>query len=79
MASDYLYIQPTFWRGAARVGDLWGTLDQYNTSATAIEADYRAIYSDWMAVGRDMASAIRTCQREGLDQERTGVLSDGDG
>lgn len=54
-----LFIQPSFWRGTARVMDLFGTLTRYNTYPTAQEADRRAMKRDWEVVGQDLKNAIK--------------------
>jgi hypothetical protein len=56
--SDFLFAQPSFASGAARVLDLWGQFDDYNRSETTLEADARAIASDWLMVGQDLSDAI---------------------
>lgn len=53
-----LFVQPSFWRGSARVMDLFGTLTKYNTTSTAQEADTRATQKDWEVVGQDLKDAI---------------------
>jgi len=57
--SDFLFATPSFIYGAARVLDLFGVYDAYNSSSTACEADYRAIWSDWSMVGQDIYSAMK--------------------
>ncbi len=49
---------PSFVRGVGRILDFTQTLDRYNSSATAEEADFNAIKSDWEAVGGDIRFAI---------------------
>ena len=56
--SDYLFAQPTFISGLARLLDLSGTYDRYNISPTDREADYKALLSDWYAVGQDIADSM---------------------
>ena len=56
--SDFLFAQPSFASGAARVFDLFGQFDEYNRSETPEEADAKAIASDWMVVGQDICEAI---------------------
>lgn len=53
-----LFVQPSFWRGTARVMDLFGTLTRYNTAPTAHDADTRATKKDWEVVGQDLKDAI---------------------
>ncbi len=57
--THYLYAIPDFWGGAAHALDLGSTLTVYNESLTEAEADYYAVKADWMAVGKDMQSAIK--------------------
>jgi hypothetical protein len=56
--SDFLFAQPSLASGAARVLDLWGQFDDYNQSETTLEADARAIATDWLIVGQDLSDAI---------------------
>lgn len=56
--SDFLFAQPSFGSGFARTLDLFGQFDQYNISATPIEADTKAIAADWFVVGQDIADAV---------------------
>jgi hypothetical protein len=57
--SDFLFAQPSFASGAARTLDLWGHFDDYNQSDSAVEADARAIASDWFVVGQDLYDALQ--------------------
>jgi len=45
--------------GAARVLDMCGVFDQYNTSQSEEEADSKALFWDWAMVGEDLRNAIR--------------------
>lgn len=56
--TDFLFAQPSFTAGAARVFDLWGAFDAYNISETPAEADARALASDWLITGQDLADAM---------------------
>ena len=62
--SDFLFAQPSFASGAARVLDLFGQFDEYNRSETPEEADAKAIASDWIVVGQDLADAIEQSESE---------------
>jgi len=55
-SSDYLFARPSFLSGAARVIDLGGTFDAYNTSE---DPDRLAMECDWSMVGKDIEEAIR--------------------
>lgn len=59
-----LFARPSFLEGVARVIDIGATLNVYNQDSTGNEADAKAIYSDWFAVGDDLRSAIRKHQEE---------------
>ena len=56
--SDFLFARPSFIEGMARLLDLGATLQEYNRSITPIEADARALYNDFRAVGEDMKRAM---------------------
>lgn len=56
--SDFLFAEPSFSSGVARIFDLFGQFDQYNISKTPAEADNKAIHADWRVVGQDMADAV---------------------
>jgi len=56
--SDFLFAQPSYLSGAARILDLWAQFDDYNRSETPAEADGKAIAADWMVVGQDIQDAI---------------------
>jgi hypothetical protein len=62
--TDFLFAQPSFMSGAARTLDLWGGLDDYNSSETPFEADEKAIAADWLVVGQDISDAIRQNESE---------------
>jgi hypothetical protein len=62
--TDFLFAQPSFASGAARTLDLWGTLDDYNSSETTLEADEKAIAADWIVVGQDLSDAMAQNESE---------------
>ena len=62
--SDFLFAQPSFASGAARILALWGQLDDYNISATTLEADEKAIAADWLVVGQDLANVKEQFESE---------------
>jgi hypothetical protein len=61
--STYLFATPTWKEGVGRLLDFGDTLTQYNESATAEQADYRAFEMDWKAVGSDIQDAIDSIVR----------------
>lgn len=62
--SRFLFAEPSFREGMARVLDLGGTLNEYNYSRSGRLADYFALRSDWLAVGHDIWQAIGTVQEK---------------
>uniref|UniRef100_E6Q0D5 Uncharacterized protein n=1 Tax=mine drainage metagenome TaxID=410659 RepID=E6Q0D5_9ZZZZ len=62
--SDFLFAQPSFGSGVARVFDLWGQLDDYNRSDTPSEADAKAIAADWLVIGQDIFDALDQYESE---------------
>ncbi len=51
-----------------RVRRAGGTLNEYNTANSPEQADTLALWSDWLAVGDDMRSAIRAFEAEHADE-----------
>jgi hypothetical protein len=62
--TGFLFAQPSFLSGVARDIDLWGVLDDYNISATTLEADEKAIAADWIIVGQDISDAMEQSESE---------------
>ncbi|MSQ06972.1 MAG: hypothetical protein EXR54_07870 [Dehalococcoidia bacterium] len=56
--SDYLYARPSFWEGGARIWDFANTLNEYNRSSSAQEADEIAMWMDWGMVGLMISSSM---------------------
>jgi len=58
LQTGFLFAQPSFASGMARILDLWGQFDEYNESVSVAEADTKAIAADWLMVGQDMYSSM---------------------
>ena len=58
VASDFLFARPSSLSGVARILDFGGTFDQYNVSANDDEADAKAMYADFAAVGDAIRSSM---------------------
>jgi hypothetical protein len=58
-----LFAKPSFVEGISRILDLGNTLQKYNTSENEIEADARALKSDWEVIGNDLKSSIKTYEQ----------------
>ena len=63
MQKYFLFANPSFIEGMARVLDLGTTLNEYNTSLTPEEADHEAMASDWKAVASDLKAAMAEHER----------------
>lgn len=57
--SSRLYARPSILSGVARVLDMGGLFDAYNTSGSEREADRLALESDWRSVGSDLKEALQ--------------------
>ncbi len=60
----FLFSEPSFREGVGRIWDFGHSFNTYNVSKTEFEADSRAIYTDWIMVGRDMKQAVKSYERE---------------
>jgi len=49
---------PSFLSGIARIFDIGATFNDYNKSDNPFEADYKAIQSDWMMIGKDIENSM---------------------
>ena len=56
--TNFLYADPSFTEGMARIMDFGDTLTEYNRSTSPEHADAIAIRADWNAVIEDLAVAI---------------------
>ena len=54
-----LFANPSLAEGMSRVFDLLGNHDIYNEDLTPIEADAKALYSDWASVGDHLILAAK--------------------
>ncbi len=71
MGNYYLFANPSFITGMARIFDLGTTLNEYNSVLSPEEADFLAIKSDWMEVGADMFSAIRNYDEKAKQEQES--------
>jgi hypothetical protein len=56
--SNFLYADPSFTEGMARILDFGDTLTEYNRSLSPEQADAIALNSDWRAVIEDLAKVL---------------------
>ncbi len=59
----YLFAQPSFTEGMARIFDFKGTLDTYNENESPLAADINALSNDWSMVGQDLHKAMEGYER----------------
>ena len=64
--STFLFSDPSFVEGTARILDFGDTLSEnaYNASSTPQAADDRSLRADWEAVGQDLWGAIEQMRGE---------------
>jgi len=70
VASDFLAARPSGLFGVARFLDFGGTFDEYNVSENETEADAKAVYADWAAVGDTIRSSMAQMDSESDDEEK---------
>lgn len=58
--TGFLFGTPSFLEGAGRVMDLAGSFDEYNRVGTSDQVDALMLCLDWLAVGEDLRSALRS-------------------
>lgn len=56
--TSYLFSKASFLTGIGRIFDFSGSYERYNVSRTEKEADEKAMYLDWVAVGEDIRAAL---------------------
>ncbi len=60
MDTAFLFATPSLWSGMARMLDICGQFDSYNSNETEGEADAKALYSDFRMIGQDLKHAIES-------------------
>lgn len=63
MRTDFLFAQPSFVSGMASAVDIEGACF-YNESSSTLEADEKALKSDWGMVGNDIREALTQYEQE---------------
>ena len=59
-----LVQRPSFLEGVGGVFDFGNIMVHYNVDRTEQEADGNSIAADWLAVGQDIGTAVKTYQDE---------------
>lgn len=57
--STFLFARPSFLEGMGRIADVFGAFDRYDESPSGEEADSRAFWADWCAIGEDFKAALK--------------------
>lgn len=68
--SNFLFADPSFLEGVGRLFDFGGTLQQYNVAPSPEEADERATFADWSAVGHQIRRATRKTTKKLRKKDR---------
>ncbi|MCK5841951.1 MAG: hypothetical protein KAH31_07280 [Candidatus Sabulitectum sp.] len=58
LGTDFLVPEVDFVTGIGSVASIYGKYYDYNYSDSTIEADEKAIRSDWRMVGQDILNAV---------------------
>ncbi len=67
------YSRPSFFRSMGSVLDVFGVFSEYSMASDDQQADARALYSDFEAVGVDLAKAISQYESEQKSRRRKRV------
>jgi hypothetical protein len=57
--TDFLFPSMSFVGGMGSVLNIMGNYYKFNTSSSTIEADSRAIESDWGVIGKDIENTVK--------------------
>ena len=68
--STFLFAEPTFLSGVARIFDFAGSLNEYNHSLTPEQANRIALRNDWEAVGDALRTAVDEYRRDMSQSQR---------
>lgn len=67
--TGFLAAKPSALSGFARIFDFGAAFDEYNVSENEAEADAKAMYADWAAVGDSIRSSMADLDSE-VDEEK---------
>ncbi len=62
--TDFLFPTPTKLQGVGTVLNIWGQYYRFNNSDSELEADTRAIRSDWGVTGQDLQDILDKIEKE---------------
>lgn len=72
--TDFLFAEPSFLEGWARLFDFGDTLREYNVALSPKMADGIAMWLDWAVVGNDLTQAFSDFSEE-LEREQQESLA----
>ena len=70
VATDFLVARPSALSGLARIFDFGAAFDAYNVSENEADADAKAMYADWAAVGDSLRSKMTELESESAGEGR---------
>ena len=62
--TDFLFSKPSFLVGAGCIFNIAGNYFDYNISRTGLQADLKALKSDWSVVGQDIGDAQKKFKKQ---------------
>ena len=62
--TDFLFTSPSFFIGIGSIFNIAGNYYDYNTSESEIQADIRALKSDWNMIKKDFEEAKKTFMKK---------------
>lgn len=67
ISTDFLISESTLITGFGTAVNLAGNFYRFNTAATSVEADMRALRSDWIIIGQDLSDVMESVSESELD------------
>lgn len=64
----FLFPTSSFILGVGSIMNIAGGYYDYNSSETPIDADFKALKSDWLVVGKDIKSSIENFKEDHKSQ-----------
>ena len=74
--TNFLFAEPSFLEGMARLMDMGNTLSVYNSSPSPQDADFWALYSDFAAIGEDMRTIVEEANEPQGQAQQVGTNGD---
>ncbi|MFY8187921.1 MAG: hypothetical protein ACOVLC_08180 [Flavobacterium sp.] len=68
LETGFLFNRTSFWKGIGSIFSLYGNYYEFNASKTYLEADRKALKSDWQNVGKDIKIAQKKFELDFSDE-----------